>query len=113
MDIWKLRAGDSIEHIFPQNAEAITWRGKMARSPGEPAQAVEPNVNRIGNLILLPLPLNQEARDFAFTRKKEAYAKHNLRMVHEVVKNDDWTLCEIESREALIVSWAKARWCDV
>jgi hypothetical protein len=105
--IWKLRAGDSIEHIFPQNPEASAWRGKMG-----PIDHLI-NVHRIGNLVLLPLSLNQAARDLAFHKKKETYVKHNLRMVHEVCENDYWTLSEIESREARIVDWAKTRWCDI
>jgi hypothetical protein len=112
-EIWKLRAVDSIEHIFPQNADAPAWRGKMIRSGDETSQPLEPNVGRIGNLLLLPLPLNQEAQDFSFERKKEIYSRHNLRMVQEVCRQGDWTLSEIESREARIVAWAKSRWCDV
>src|SRR5208337_2990322 len=103
----------SIEHIFPQNPEAQAWRGKM-RLPGDMAdQPLEPNVGRIGNLLLLPLSLNQEAQDFSFDMKKEIYPKHNLRMVQDVCKQSQWTLAEIESREKQIVAWVKERWCDI
>jgi hypothetical protein len=85
----------------------------MTRSIGKPSQRLEPNVGRIGNLLLLPLALNQEARDSSFEKKEETYAKHNLRMVQEVCGQSDWTLSEIESREDRIVAWAKTRWCDV
>jgi hypothetical protein len=77
------------------------------------AQPLEPNVGRIGNLLLLPIQLNQEAQNLPFDRKKQIYVKHNLRMVQEVCKEGDWTLSEIEIREARIADWAKTRWCDV
>jgi hypothetical protein len=109
--IWKLRASDSIEHIFPQNPSGSAWSGKM--SDRGTAQPLEPNVGRIGNLLLLPIQLNQEARNLPFVRKKEIYVKHNLRMVQEVSNVGDWTLSEIETREARIAGWAKLRWCDV
>jgi hypothetical protein len=83
------------------------------RSGEGPTQPLEANVGRIGNLLLLPIQLNQQAQDSAFAVKKETYAKHNLRMVQEVCKESDWTLAEIEAREARIVSWAKTRWSDV
>jgi len=110
--IWKLRASDSIEHIFPQNPSGSAWRGKMRLADGT-RHSHEANVGRIGNLLLLPVPLNQEAQNFSFDKKKETYEKHNLRMVQEVCKESDWTLSEIETREARIVAWAKTRWCDV
>ena len=110
--IWKHRAADSIEHIFPQTPEGSGWRSKM-RSGGGPTQPPEPNVGRIGNLLLLPIQLNQQAKNLPFDRKKEVYAKHNLRMVRDISKESDWTLAEIEAREARIVSWAKTRWSDI
>jgi hypothetical protein len=76
-------------------------------------QSLEANVGRIGNLLLLPVQLNQEAQNFPFEKKKEIYSKHNLRMVNEVCKESDWNFSEIEDRETRIVSWAKTRWCDV
>jgi hypothetical protein len=111
--IWRLSAADSIEHIFPQNPSGA-WRGKMRRSADDvTSQPVERNVGRIGNLLLLPVPLNQEAQNFAFSEKKAIYEKHNLRMVQEVCKQRDWTLAEIERREAKIAAWARTRWSDL
>jgi hypothetical protein len=110
--IWKLRASDSIEHIFPQNPTGSAWRAKMRSADGS-TQPLEPHVGRIGNLLLLPIQLNQEAQNRPFDMKKETYAKHNLRMVQEVCKERDWTLSEIEARETRIVDWARTRWSDV
>ncbi len=110
--IWKLGAYDSIEHIFPQNPTGSSWRSKM-RSAGGTRKKIESNVNRIGNLLLLPIQLNQEAQNSSFNSKKETYCKHNLRMVQQVCKKNDWTLADIQAREAKIVEWAKIRWRDV
>jgi hypothetical protein len=112
MEVWRLRALDSIEHIFPRSPSGTAWRGKMRSADGT-EQSPEANVGRIGNLLLLPVQLNQEAQNFPFDKKKEIYSKHNLRMVHEVCKHSDWTFSEIEGREAQIVAWAKTRWCDI
>jgi hypothetical protein len=108
-----LRATDSIEHIFPQNPEAQAWSGKMTLPGHATDQPLEPNVGRIGNLLLLPLRLNQEAQDSSFDKKKKIYSRHNLRMIQEVCREGDWTLAEIENREARIVAWATNRWCDI
>jgi hypothetical protein len=110
--IWKMRASDSIEHIFPQNSLGTAWRGKMRATDGTP-QPVLSNVDRIGNLLLLPMQLNQEAQNHAFDEKKQSYAKYSLRMIQNVCKESDWTLSEIESREQDIVAWAMTRWSDL
>jgi Protein of unknown function (DUF1524) len=75
--------------------------------------AVEPNVDRIGNLLLLPISMNQEAQRLPFDAKKLIYERHNVRMVKEVCEHNDWTLSEIIAREKRIVDWAKTRWCDL
>lgn len=110
--VWKLRAADSIEHVFPQNHAAPAWQGKMRKAGGRPE---DPNahIGRIGNLLLLPEKVNKEAQDRAFDEKKKSYEQHNLRMIHKVCDLPDWTLAEIEVREKDILAWAKTRWSDL
>jgi hypothetical protein len=67
----------------------------------------------IGNLILLPIKVNQEIQAAPFEKKKDGYAKHNLRMVQEVCKEKDWTSAQIEARQSRIAAWARARWSDI
>ncbi len=111
--IWNERADDSIEHIFPQNPEqGGAWDGKMRRGKGKVA-AVADHAGRIGNLILLPQALNEEARRKGFQEKKGIYEKNNLRMVHEVLKSGDWTLSQIDERESRIVTFALQAWGDL
>ncbi len=107
--VWKLRAADSIEHIFPQNPSG-EWADIFYTSEGK---LMWSHLGRIGNLLLLPIQLNQEAQATSFDKKKEIYLRHNLRMIQEVSKESAWGLPEIEAREARIVNWAKTRWCDV
>jgi len=111
--IWKKRASDSIEHIFPQNPwNVAAWQGKMCRK-GQPDEEISQHVGRMGNLLLLPILLNQQAKTKPFAEKKAIYEKHNLRMIKDVCKETDWTLDQIEAREAAIVAWAMTRWADL
>ena len=109
--IWKERASDSIEHIFPQTP-GPGWEGKM-KLPGEPELPTHSNVGRIGNLILLPTVLNSEAKARPFNEKKILYERHRLRMVGEITVKEDWGLEQIQERETAIASWAKQRWSDI
>jgi len=111
--IWKKRASDSIEHIFPQSPWGEPgWNGKMRRD-GQPEQQVFHHVGRIGNLLLLPIKLNQQAKTKPFIDKKTLYEKHNLRMTKEVCRETDWTLDQIDARESRITNWALTRWADL
>ncbi len=84
----------------------------MRRGDG-PEESIYANVGRIGNLILLPLGVNQEAKTRPFAEKKALYTRHNLRMVQEVCAKNDWTLAEIDEREEKIIRWAKTQWSDL
>jgi len=110
--IWRKRASDSIEHIFPQSPWAVAWRGKMRRE-NQPEEDVSLHVGRIGNLLLLPIVVNQQAKTKPFSDKKAIYERHNLRMIKRVCQEADWTLRQIEERESAIITWAKTRWADL
>lgn len=111
--IWKARAIDTIEHIFPKNPEPYgPWHGKMHGADGQ-EQPVENCVGRIGNLLLLPGPLNGRAQRSAFEEKRKVYQRHHIRMIQEVCSESDWTLVEIENREKAIADWARVRWADI
>jgi len=109
--IWKERATDSIEHIFPQNPGA-GWEGKMHLA-GQPEETIQNHVGRIGNLLLLPTVLNSEAKARPFNEKRVLYEKHRLRMIAEVTSNEDWGLEQIQQREGVIAAWAARRWNDI
>lgn len=109
--IWHLRASDSVEHIFPQNP-GTGWRGKGRKSGLGPAGRDE-NIHRLGNLLLLPQPLNGQAQARPFNEKKELYKQHHLRMIEKVAAIDDWTFDSIDDREDELTSWARKRWDDI
>jgi Protein of unknown function (DUF1524) len=108
--IWNERsASETIEHIYPQSPEpGGAWSGKLG-----PNEKVEDHVHRIGNLILLPEALNEQARRNGFAIKRNIYEKsEGLRMVKQVLACTDWTQEQIDAREAKIVAWAKKAWAD-
>ena len=108
-EIWKRRASDSIEHVFPQNPGSEgEWNSKIYME-----NLIEEQLGRIGNLLLLPIKLNQQAKIHPFHKKKELYIKHNLRMIHEICNEAEWSLDQIEDRENRIIEWARTRWCDL
>ncbi|HEU4983454.1 MAG TPA: HNH endonuclease family protein, partial [Acidobacteriaceae bacterium] len=109
--IWRLRANDSIEHIFPQNA-SNGWRGKGWQNGSGPSSR-EDNVHRLGNLLLLPQPLNAQAQAGPFSQKKIIYGQHHLRMIDKVCALDDWTFDSIDERENELAAWAEKRWADI
>jgi hypothetical protein len=110
--IWKIRAVDSVEHIHPQNPNGSDWAGALIDFTGV-ERPIQEQVGRIGNLLLLPIPLNSAAKAYGFDSKKKTYAQHNLRMVKEVLSEADWNVFAIDLREARIVEWAKLRWADI
>jgi hypothetical protein len=113
-DIWSKRATDTIEHIYPQNPESGgAWAGKMRRSNRGREVDADGNVNRIGNLVLLPFALNAEASRRGFSEKKKIYDRHNLRQIHEITRLKDWDLAQIEKRERRIMKWSRTEWCDL
>jgi len=112
-DIWKKRASDSIEHIFPQTPRpGGPWEGMMHHQNEKPVEHWR-HVDRIGNLILLPQSVNSAASRKSFEEKRGIFERHNLRMVRQVLEEKQWTLSEIEKREARIVKWAIKEWADL
>jgi len=111
--IWKERASDSIEHVFPQNPGLEPgWADKM-HGEDEIEKPIQHHVGRIGNLLLLPIVINAEAKVRPFDEKKKIYDKHSLRMIKEISSEQDWTLASIDRREKIITAWAKTRWADL
>jgi len=109
--IWQARSSnESVEHIMPQNPEpGGAWDGKITSD-----SRYELMINCLGNLILLPLPLNNEAKRQGFIAKKGVYGKsEGLRIVQEILKEDDWSQAEILAREKKILDWINIEWADL
>jgi hypothetical protein len=76
----------SIEHIAPQNPKA-----------GEPA--APPNVGTLGNLLLVPEPLNNLVlANKPFLKKRAAYKKHHVPLDDIVAGATSWGEAQIEAR---------------
>lgn len=103
--IWTSAPYSTIEHIFPQQPDA-SWAGKI----GKGRDTTINNVNRLGNLLLLPPGENSKARNKSFKDKKKIYKKFPLRIIQEVEKIGDWDRAAIESREKELLQWAKKEW---
>ncbi len=105
--IWSKSAATTIEHIYPQSPSK-NWVGKMGRGRNQ----IEKNVNRIGNLILLPPHINSQAGQKTFTEKKKICKSNFLRMHGEVIKCRDWDKSHINNREKVLLEWAREAWHD-
>ena len=79
--IWSKSAVTTIEHVHPQTPSK-NWVGKLGRGRNQ----LEKNVNRLGNLLLLPPHINSEAGQKSFAEKKKIYKNNFLRMHAEVIK---------------------------
>lgn len=105
--IWESSPSTTIEHIFPQNPN-LDWKGKI--DPSDDADLITHNVNRIGNLALLPPGENSRIKNFSFKKKKETYKNSGLRMVTDLLQKKDWNIKTIEQREKIMIQFAKQRW---
>lgn len=90
--IWEASAAESIEHIMPQKSE-------------------DPDMNRIGNLIILPPGLNSELGGKEPWEKADAYQKTGLLQAQEVFSYlPKWDSRSIENREKALLKWAVEEW---
>jgi Protein of unknown function (DUF1524) len=108
--IWRASPSKSIEHICPQNPHPSgPWKGVLGRR----GRQRERNVNRLGNLTLLPPGLNSKLGNKSFGEKKAGYRKTGLFLAEEIAARKNWNLKEIEQRERALLAWAKEAWADI
>ena len=109
--IWQQSASRTVEHIFPQTPEADSgWRTMLEEADISTAEAV---CHRLGNLVLLPKPMNSQASNAEFTVKRETYRTTGLMITDEIAALDSWTLDSIAERENELIAWAAEYWDDV
>lgn len=119
--IWEESPSTTIEHICPQAArenDLEGWINVMGKYP----LIVEENINRIGNLIVLPPGVNSQCGKKDFEGKKKIYKKFKaIKMVSEIIYEDEdgekeakqWNLKRMVAREKKLLSWAKNAWADI
>lgn len=108
--IWQQNASDTIEHILPQNPDADSDWSKLLDEAGLKAEEV---CHRLGNLVLLPKPLNSQAKNDDFSKKREIYRGHGLAITDEVCNSIEWNIRSIEQRENMLIDWAAEYWADL
>ena len=90
--IWQSSASNSIEHILPQSKE----------------RQYERQVHRLGNLLLLPPPLNSGLGDKDPQAKVDDYRRTGLLIatdVTDMIQKYGWDETQIEIREDEITTW--------
>jgi hypothetical protein len=102
--IWSASPANTIEHIYPETP-GKGWTRKGFRH--------EDDVHRLGNLMLLPPGVNSEAGNKPFADKRAIYKKNYLRMMDDVLAEDDWDKDAMEHREDKMLEWAKQQWGDI
>ena len=93
--IWAMDASESVEHILPQSngAEHVHW---------------------LGNLLLLPPPLNSKLQDTTPKKKAGSYKETGMRIALEAAKQveNGWEKEDIQNREDELLAWAAKEWAD-
>ena len=106
--IWNSSPSDTIEHICPQSFEnQPSWNKKL----GTKKDYIQKQVQRLGNLVLLPPDINSKTSNKSFTEKKLVYEQNRqLKMLDEIIEQDDWNTDTLTKREQKLIEWAKSEW---
>jgi Protein of unknown function DUF262/Protein of unknown function (DUF1524) len=102
--IWSASPARTIEHIYPVTP-GKGWNRMGFRHGDE--------VHRLGNLMLLPPGVNSAAGNKSFAEKKSIYKKNFIRMMDDVLAEDDWNKDAMVHREDKMLAWAKQQWDDI
>jgi uncharacterized protein with ParB-like and HNH nuclease domain len=103
-----------LEHIVPQTIntkKAISEFGDWITYLGEKALVKHKKyVSRIGNLTLLAAPLNIQASNNPFTRKKGSYRQSDLLITKDLATKSDFKFYHIDQRGEEIAKKAVKIW---
>ena len=95
----------TLEHIMPKT-RSQDWL-KAAKDEDEYLEYV----NRLGNLTLIEREKNKTAANVSFAKKKlEAFSKSELLITKELCGYSDWTISEIQTRQAHLAKSAIEIW---
>lgn len=99
----------SSEHILPKSPQE-SW-GKYLKSQGIDGKDIKEIVNRIGNLTLLDVKMNNEASNLFFIQKRdEYYRKSHLKINEKLKVINDWNKNSIIERQTELAEIAKNVW---
>ena len=107
--------GYSLEHLMPKK-----WRNNWAPCETEElAKERDSRLLTLGNLAIIPQPLNASIRDANWTVKKAGKGTANpglelcasgLLTIHDVLKEPEWTEGKIDARADWLFEQAKRIW---
>jgi hypothetical protein len=103
-NIWNRPISESVEHIYPQT-ESLEWKGKIVKK--------EYQLNRIGNLLIMPIRVNIRLQNCSFDIKKQEYADSPMQSVKEIALFTKWDDSTIEERTIKLLEWAEKEWDDI
>jgi uncharacterized protein with ParB-like and HNH nuclease domain len=93
----------SIEHILPQTPTDDYWVNRFT------IEDKNKWTNNLGNLSLISVRKNSQAKNFEFNRKVEVYFQadgqaSNLAMVNKLLEFDNWSVEEIKTRNTTLLN---------
>lgn len=93
----------SIEHILPQTPTDDYWVNRFT------IEDKNKWTNNLGNLSLISVRKNSQAKNFEFKRKVEVYFQadgqaSNLAMVNKLLEVDNWSVEEIKTRNTTLLN---------
>ena len=96
------RSEISLEHVLPEKPEG-NW-------PQFSDDEVKLYYKRIGNLCLLRVTDNSEAKSAAFATKRPFYAKAHYELTKQVANATEWTVTKINKRQKALAEIAVQTW---
>ena len=104
-DVTEDEKRSTLEHIMPKT-RSQDW----LKAAKDEEQYLE-YVNRLGNLTLIEREKNKTAANASFSKKKaEAYSKSDLLLTNDLYSYSDWTVSEIQVRQADLAKAAIKIW---
>jgi len=92
-------SGLSIEHLMPQTSTS-EWLDALQIDE----DTYQKNLNRIGNLTLASKSDNSKMRNFPWKYKQKILKKTaHLKMNQEILKNEKWTISNIDDRTETLI----------
>jgi len=100
----------SVEHVLPQNPDSKSvWLSDFTN------EEREKYIHRLGNLVLLSLKKNIEAKNYDFQKKKDTYFTSKtgvspFALTTQVLQEHEWTPTVIERRQQNLIDVLKQVW---
>ena len=95
----------TIEHVLPkkESTNELYWRDHFG-------DLLEQNIQRLGNLTLLPAKVNKDVAQGGFGAKKMAYRRSALAIVRKITEYEDWSPDAVNEYQAWLAQHAVGTW---